>query len=299
MRRWIVAVVALLPVACDRLFGPTFNPDGPHTLKPCEHKEGDVYRVTRTQMADADATATANFRRATNKGLSKEKVVFTDEVLAKPDGGRITRLRRTYEVIERTSLKGTALKSALVGKTVEIDWSEAKPQYEVNGQPPTADQKIELDAEFDGERKDKHHNANMLPDRPVKVGETWAIDKSNFADSLLDIEGVKFEANHARISGKLVSMTQLGATPRATVQFTFRVPIAEFSPPGSNALRADDVSSLTATFTVEFCADGSSPGYQMTHNVRGRAGGGLARNGLFAYHYNESGTIREEPTTKK
>lgn len=298
MRRWLIATLALLPVACDRLLSPTPNPDGPHTLKAYEHKEGDVYRVTRTEMAEADAAASSNFRTSANRGVAKEKVVFTDEVLARPDGGRTTRLRRTYEVIDRTDLKGAAIKSALVGKTVVVDWTEGKPKFEVDGQPPTAEQKRELEAEF-RERKGKTRSPEMLPDRPVKVGETWQIDKTKFTDGLLDVEGVKCDVDHVRVSGKLVSLIQLCGVPRATVEVTVRVPVAEFTVPKSRTFKADDASSLTVTFSVDFCPDGTTPGCQMTHTTRGRVGADLPNNGLFTYHYNESGTYREEPAAKK
>jgi hypothetical protein len=301
MRRWIVAALALLPAACGRLSDTSPSPDATHTLALYEHKEGDVYRVARTKMSETDATATAGHRGMSDKVVVKEKVVFTEELLEKPAGAtRATRLRRTYEAVDKSHSKTGAQKSALMGKVVEVDRTGAKPRYTIDGRSPTPEQAKELDADFGREQTDTLTNADMLPGKPVKVGETWAVDRAKVAASLPQVPAVKFEADHVRVSGKLVSVTPQGGKSQAKVEFTLRMPVAEIRPDNLvRPLKTDAESSLVITVTVEFCPDGSTPGEIVYFDGRGRVGADLPNGGLFTMHYHETGTTSEEMPPKK
>jgi len=300
MRRWLIVTLALLPVGCGPLANFSSNPDGPHTLAISEHKEGDVYRVTWVRTSETDGMAASSGHRGKGgKEETKEKIVFTEEVLEKPAGAkRPTRLRRTYEVVDK-SRSGTAVKSHLVGKTAEVEWADDKPKFKVDGQPPTAEQKKELEREFGNTRSKTTTTADMLPGKPVKVGETWPVDRESFVEGMTDTPGVTFDTAHCRITGKLVKVTNVGGKLQAAVEFTMRVPVSDIEIPGVGGFRADDASRMTVTATVEFCLDGSTPGEWTAYNGQGRVGADLPRNGLITVHYTEAGTIREEPVTKK
>lgn len=298
MRRWIVAALALLPAACGRVADVAAGPDATYTLALYEHKQGDLYRVTRTRMSETDATASAGHRGGTSKVVTKEKVVYTEELLEQPAGAtRATRLRRTYEAVDRTR-SGAAVKSALVGKAVEVDRTGASTKFTIDGRPPTAEQAKEVEADFVAERGETL-TADLLPGRPVKVGETWAIDRGKVAAALPAAEGLKFELEHARASGKLVKVTHHGGRAVATAEFTVRVPVAEIGVPGQPWYKTDGESGLTVILTADFPADGSAPTSLLTHDARGRVGAKLSNNGLLTMHYHATGTTTEEMPPKK
>lgn len=115
-----------------------------------------------------------------------EQIVFTDEYLA-VDGGRATKISRTFDELADSSTKTVSLpdgeggedsqegESELMGTTVVFSWDEDEEAYSAAfGEDEDADEDLLEDLEGDADY------VFMLPGEAVEVGDSWELDASAF-----------------------------------------------------------------------------------------------------------------------
>jgi hypothetical protein len=286
----LVALAAALPAAAA---------DETYTLKLYKEKEGDVIKKTKVSKTDGTVVFAVGEMKGDEKQKGSENSVLTEEVLKWPaDAKRATQLKRTYEKVDKTNDKGDEVKSYLVGKTVVITREKDKATYTVDGKAPTDDQAKELDAEF-GEKSGDFNKHDMMPDKAVKVGDTWKLDMKKVMAAMGDMKGLNADPDKSEFTGKLVKAAKKDGALRGTLEFTLKFVLADF-PLGPNmAVPTEPGSEMVIKATIECCLDGTQPGEKSDLNMKIVVKAKLPMDGKLELNTTVTGTETEEPVKKK
>ena len=278
---------------------PAFAADEAYALKLYKEKDGDVIKKTKKMKTDGTVNVAVAGMKIDEKQKGSENIAYTEEIVAWPaDAKRATKLQRTYEKVDRTSDKGEEVKSYLVGKTVVVDRSKDKPAYTVDGKAPTDDQQKELDAEFN-KKSDDMTKHELMPDKPVKVGDTWKIDKKKVTAAMGDLQGFVFDEDKSEFTGKLVKAAKKDGALHGTIEFTLKFALTEF-PLGPNmSTPADAGSEMTFKVTMDACLDGTMPGEKVEMSMKMMVKAKLPMDGKLEVDSTITGTETEEPAKKK
>ncbi len=294
MARSLTCAALLLAVAL-----PVTAADDAYTIKLYKDKEGDVTKKTTVKKTEGTVSFAVGDMKGNEKQKGKEEVVYTEEILKWPaDAKRATKFSRTYEKVDKTSDRGEEVKSFLAGKTVVVDRSKDKPAFTVDGKPPTDDQQKELDAEF-GEEKSDFDKHDMLPGKPVKVGDTWTLDKKKVLAALGEKTKFGFDEEKSSFTGKLVKAAMKDGALHGTIEFNLKFALTDF-PLGPNMAAATEAGSvMTIKASIDCCLDGTVAGEKsditMTMLVKAK----LPMDGKLEIDSTVSGTETEVPVKKK
>ena len=103
------------------------------------------------------------------------KPIFQEEIVTRPaKAEKTTKLVRKYDVAE-VSKGGKRTVFPYQGKTVTIEKKGDKYTFTVGGKELTGDDVEELQSEFNKHEDIPLEDRDLLPVKPVKVGETWAV----------------------------------------------------------------------------------------------------------------------------
>jgi hypothetical protein len=192
-----------------------------------------AWAVTLTSPADEDAYALKlytpkegdvtklTFRQKT--GATVEEVSYTDEILSqKANAKRLTKLRRTIHSMTRTDAQGKKTDGPLAGKTLVSE---------------------------------------MLPSKPVKVGETWSQDKKKVLASMkgLLLDGTVVDEEKMSFLGKLVRAEKKDGGLYGTIELTSTLPVKKYQLDEQTILNADAGSVVTLQEVLTCRLDGGSP----------------------------------------
>ena len=293
MPRFILFAVLLLAATVGRA-------DDTHSLKFYKAKEGEVYMKTKESKSTGRVTFAVGDQKGNEEQKPSETMVFTEEILTFPkDAKRPTKLKRTYEKVEKKDVKGDEVKSHLVGKTVVIERQNDKWVYTVDGKPPTDDQTKELDADFGDERADAMTPNEMLPGKAVKVGDTWAVDVKKAVESLGDLKGTVFDLEKSSFTGKLVKAETKDGVLRGTVEFTLKLALTDFGLGENQALPTEAGSDMTMKVVMDGCLDGSVPGEKSEMTMKVVVKAKLPMDGKFEMTSTTTAIDTEELAKKK
>lgn len=275
-----------------------------YTLKFYEPKQGDVLKATQDGTMEGKMTLNSG-GKTDEVPLKRGKArVFTIETLAKKPGEPATKVQGTYEKWEDTIESGVT-KSPLVGKTLVVAYpkeGKGKPTFTVDGKPPTDEQAAELAGEIksdDDAAPQFKRVSGLLPARPLKVGDSWAIDADELAKSLAAKMNVKFDVKKSSLTGKLVKAATKDGVTTGSMSFDLKLVINEFTI-GNESVTADRGSAVV--FTVRYddlVLDGSAPGEKMEMTAKMTYGGKMADGGAFAMNVTYTITSSEEAVAKK
>ncbi|MEO2088194.1 MAG: hypothetical protein ABGY75_01680 [Gemmataceae bacterium] len=241
--------------------------DTTYTIKLYQSKAGDVSNETRKMSGDTTfsftPTGQPEQKQTTKEG---EHYQYTETILEKPAGAeRATKLTRTYETAEKTE-RGEMRKLAYQGKTLLIEKGKDKYTFTIDGKPLAAEDAKELDKKFNTPDADRGPaNQELMPTKPVKVGDTWAVDtakaiRSMKADKLYPDEK-KFT-----ITGKLLKAYKKNAAQFGTIEIDTNMPLSE-GDFGGNKVAFKAGSVMRFKMTIDCCIDGSTPGVSSTADV--------------------------------
>jgi hypothetical protein len=300
MPRLLACAAALLAVTL-------VHAEDTYTLKFYESKQGDVLKATQDRKMEGKMTLTSGGKVDEVPLKQGEASAYTHEVLAKKPGDKLsTKVQRTYEKWERTDEKGTTTKSALVGKTVVAEYpkdGKGKATFTVDGKPPTDEQAAELEGEFkvgDDGGPDFKSVPGLLPARPLKVGDAWAINADDLTKAFGErMKGTKFDVKKSSFTGKLVKAATRDGVTTGSLAFDLKFVITEFTI-GTEAVPADAGSAVV--FTVRFddlVLDGSAPGEKMEVTTKVVYNGKPKDGGAFGMNVTYTITSSEEAVAKK
>ncbi len=294
MSRPLCSALALLVAAL-----PVLAADDAYTLKLYKEKAGDAVKVTKVSKNDGTVKAVVGEMKVNDKLKGSEDVTYTDEYLEWPaDAKRATKLKRVYEKVDKTNQKGDAVESALAGKTVVVERAKGKSTYTVDDKAPTEEQRKELDAEFAG-KSDEVNKHDMMPGKPVKVGDTWAIDRKKVMAVMGEMKGFSVDADKCKFTGKLVKAATKDGVLSGTVEVTMTFALTDFPLGENTAVPTEAGSEMTITAAIDCCLDGSTPGEKTTLTMKMAVKAKLPNDGTLEVNTVNSGTETSQPVTKK
>lgn len=261
-RTWAVWAVLVLPAAGAA--------DDAVAIKLKKPAAGDVVRQSKTDGSTEVTTISAGGQTQKQEDQSSTTVAFTDEVL-KADGTatKPIKVRRTYEKAEAVR-KGRPTDLGLKGKTVLIEKPEGKARYEftTDGKPVSKEAADLLDREYNRSGMAAFEDV-MLPAKPVKVNDPWAVDAAEIAKLFADT--MKVDAAKTKVSGTLVKVYDAGGAKFGVIEFSISLAVTGMKSPMGD-LDAAAGSVMTFTVTMDRCIDGSRYGYTSSGTVKGELG---------------------------
>jgi hypothetical protein len=231
--------------------------DQPIAVKVHDPQAGDKIRVTEV----VKDTSTNQFEAGGQKREKVEKkgrsVVYVEDVItAGKPGKKPDKAKRTYESFEVTK-DGKTEKGPLDGKTVQIERKDDKFtfKYADGGSVETA-VAADLDREFNGPGS-LVKSADMLPDKPVKAGDTWELNKGKLLKELSEATRMEFDAGKATATGKLVKTYMKAGKQFGAIETKLTAPIKGLI--GKGGVTVKDGAVLNLAITTDGCIDGSDP----------------------------------------
>jgi hypothetical protein len=225
------------------------------TIKIRKPGVGDVTKDTKTE--DEDNTIVVTVMGMDNKRpeASKSKFVFTDEVLEKPaDAKKPTKIKRTYETAERTK-NGEAVDLGLAGKTVTIEKKGDKYTFTfADGSAVGAAAAELLDKEIN--KKSDVGDEMFIPKKPVKVGDSWAVDLALGAKELEE-GGLTIDKDKSTATVTLSKAYDKGGKKFGVMDVKMTLVVTKASGGGMD-IPMKDGSKLVVEASLDGCIDGTS-----------------------------------------
>jgi hypothetical protein len=234
------------------------------TFKEHTAKVGERTRVTEDVTNTTTTTFAAGGKQVKKVEAKGRSTVYVNEVLEMPASGRRpTKVRRTYEKAVDIA-DGKPTRRATEGKTVLIEKAGDKYTFAVGGGGELGKDAEELEKEFN-KKDEKDSRKDLIPDRPLKPGETWTISKERIVKEL---EGQPLQLDKENVSGggKLVRAYQKDGRQFGVIEITLALPVTGLG--ANNPVAVKTGSKLTITLTGDGCLDGSVPaGTTVTRTV--------------------------------
>jgi hypothetical protein len=234
------------------------NPDKTYTLKLRDRVAGDRFAVTETGAGTTKVTEdVGDGMPKTHETSGSSKYVYTEELLEVPTpGGLPTKARRTYSVAEQTS-DGKPDVAPFQGKSVLIQ--PDKEGYEFRLEPagelifgPHA---MHLGRQYNPVAR-AAKPADLLPGRPVRVGEAWDLDREVVGKRFVR-PGAKLDPAKTTATGKLTRTAVKDGHEFGEITFDLNLALLDDAPPGPE-LRLQPGSTLHLVISAELCIDGTT-----------------------------------------
>jgi hypothetical protein len=229
-----------------------------YVLKLYRAKTGDVVENKQEETGKLNVSFTIGGMEKKDNISNSKKIVFTEEILAKKaEDKHATKLRRTYSVHETTE-NGETTKASFVGKPILIERKADGYSITVNGKPLPEDEAPELYKKFDSTRDDEPENSDFLPEKAVKVGESWTVpkEKSTKMFESLNQDKMKVDTKKSSIQGKLLKTYEKDGARFGVLEIKFQMFITAMDL-GGQELDTTKASVMTVVGTVDTCIDGS------------------------------------------
>jgi hypothetical protein len=260
---------ALFLAAVFGLTAPAPADDAPITLKFKPAKAGDKTKETVDERGLMSIVITAGGEEMTHKVETTEKFEFTEEVIDAPadpkDKKGYSKIKRAYTEAE---IKGDELEGelGLAGNTVVITGKEGKYEYKLDdGGDVSEAAKKYFDEEF---RDTGISDEDMLPDNPVKPGDTWTIDTNKVLSLLPD--GMTGDAAGSSASGKLVKTYMKDGKTYGLIEVTMELVVTKFKQDDDEeAVALKGGSKLVIEMTIDGCVDGTTHEGTVKQTVKG------------------------------
>jgi hypothetical protein len=201
--------------------------------------------------------------KATNQekiNIIKEEV-FTESVIEKGDK-RPKKFKRAY-----TKAIGKDGKPASYeGRTVVFEWKGARYQVSVEGKEDLPEKNLaDLARKAQREREDDLSQF-FSPDKPVKVGDTWPLDKVRLAEVFG--QGAELAKDQSRAEATLLRVSKKGDNQFGVIGLDIKLAFKSFE-----GLKFDEPLTFTVKGTLDTAIDGSSTAAKMslTGMLKGKA----------------------------
>jgi hypothetical protein len=262
------------------VLAPTVTAQDAVEIKFAQPKVGERVKVTVEEQTERIVKGKPIGPKDPN-GTTIRSFVYVDEPLEiAPGAAKPTRLKRTYEkaTIElKPASKEEDSSSTLpfAGKSVLIEKKGEKYTFSMDGMALTSSAAPEdmaarvLTAEFNLSRK-QDPQALLLPNKPVKPGDTWKLDTDKVIRTFLS-PGPKPDKTKLEATGKLVKVYKVGDAQFGAFELKVIAPIPE----QTKVPNKEQEGLLSVTLTAELCIDGTTRAGKITivqkvkYNVNG------------------------------
>jgi hypothetical protein len=220
-------------------------------------QKGDTALVTRQEQQNVTVTvAGANIPVPANK--EKAHYVYQETILEITPGKRKpTRLRRQYQKAE-VKADGQTRGLAYQGKTVLIEKKDAKYHFRIEGgQALTGADAQYLDREFNQSPETQiDFNQLVLPGKPVRIKESWAINVKALARDLEKLVYLEVDAAKSSGKGKLVRVYHKGGRRFGVMEMHLEL-TGKALKIGEIKLDLNAGSRMNLKLALDVCIDGS------------------------------------------
>jgi hypothetical protein len=202
-------------------------------------------------------------------------LAYADEILD-VDKGEITRYRRRFETATETLDDASPTELSVHGKTALVDMQGGKRQISWEGSEPISDSLTQHLEEAFKSGKDKLAGLasfEPLPDRPVKVGESWNIDVTAMVKQCETKHGCKLTG--ATGLGTLREVYQGAKGPCAKVDVRISIPLRTIKN-GNRLIDLNEGSGSTLEATYDFALANSDSHFASTMCLNFQAAGSNA-----------------------
>lgn len=224
---------------------------------------GDV-TVCEDSVTSSMATRKLNSAGdAINEGRSRtsRQIAFRDTVLeTDAKTGQATRLRRQCDkAILEDGGKGSVLPYHARIFTVERSGETCRVRFE--GEAPPTEFVAQMEASFAKMKGREEIVRSLLPNRAVRVGDSWQFDAAPLLAAWPKPPQVRFTSAAAG-SGKLREVSDRGGRRHGIMDFTVIAPVAgvEF---GGHKAEVESDNCLKIDVTLDACIDGTSAAYTL------------------------------------
>jgi hypothetical protein len=260
-----------------------------YTIKLKSHPdEGkSVVQTSTDRLVNSDKLIAADGKVLNEqKGTQVKETVFTETVLEKGDKGpKKFKLKYT-----KTTGKATALE----GRTVVFEWKDGRYEASVEGKPNLPEKDLADVARKCSQVFEYDLSKLLLPDKPVKVGDTWSFGT---ASTLGGFVGQKDGVDKDETSGKakLLRVYKNGDSQFGVIELDIRLVYKTFP-----ELTLEKSLTLHIKGTLDTAIDGSSTAgkLNLTSTMRGK--GTVERGGMkFTVELSNDRSLKEERSEEK
>jgi hypothetical protein len=233
--------------------------DKTYTIKVYNPQEGDLVKETskKTEKGENIVTIMGNTTNTpVNTGSQQE---FTEKVLKvgkdarKPISGE-----RKYSVSQKRGPMDMEMKATpLQGKTFVYKLADGKYSFTLDGKDATAEDVGDVAAEF-GEKVKAPKSEDMLPEKPVKVGDTWKLSREKVFKPIAEAlkASMTLDEENAVLTGKLLAVSEKNGAVYGKMEFIFELTPLVVTGGGMN-IPLEKGSQLKVTTTIEIPIDGT------------------------------------------
>ncbi|MGL6072857.1 MAG: hypothetical protein ACRC8S_01720 [Fimbriiglobus sp.] len=165
---------------------------------------------------------------------------------------------RVYQEAKKSKNKSDAMESDMLeGKTLRYEMVDGQYQLKLDGKEILVEELGEFGTSFKS-YKTSPKNQNMIPDKPVKVGESWKLNEEKVMKLIFEkfkSSGMIIDESKTKGTGKLLAVSEKNGTTYGKLQFTFEVPLVKIVK-GDTILEEGSFSSFRVT--IDTPIDGSN-----------------------------------------
>ena len=224
-------------------------------LKP--EAVGDRIKVTKSDVSKNSAIIDVMGQKNENAEKKTVKFSYTEELLERDVKAKVsTKLKRTYTQAEKT-VDGAKTKFSYLDKTVLIVRVDGKFTFTVNGDELDDDEAEDLNEEFNKKDEVPLHDEDLLPKKPVKIGEPWVVDTAMVVKSFESVVPFTLDVEKSKVVGKLLKAYTKDDKQFGTIEMTVTLVVKEFKLDGQE-IELKPGSTMLITSITEQCIDGTS-----------------------------------------
>ncbi|MGL6072856.1 MAG: hypothetical protein ACRC8S_01715 [Fimbriiglobus sp.] len=249
----------ILLTACFALglMGLTMAQDKTYTLKTYVPKDGDVFEEKNKRVDKGTNTVTIMGNTMKSPIETGSETEFVEKIIKMDPKKKIpSQGERSYKVAKKRGPMDTEMSSGIVeGKTVTFQSVDGKLKFTLDGKDITAEKLGEFGGEFES-RNNAPQSQEMLPEKAIKVGESWKLNQEKVMKPLFEIfkKGVTIDEAKATGNGKLIAVFDKAGVPYGKLQYVFELPLKTLVN-GNMDLEAG--SQVLLTMTIETPIDGT------------------------------------------
>lgn len=218
---------------------------------------GKSYVVKDTDTASNSVTVSDADGKVLQQQKSKteDEAVYTTTIIEKGDK-RPTKFKRAYEKASRTT-DGKKAARPFEGRTVLFELKDGKYQVSAEGTPAIDQGALDELAEKVNGTDDG--DEILLPKKPVKVGDKWALDAKAMEKSFAKDGKMALDPEKSKGEGTLVKVYLKDGKQYGVVEYTIKLAIKS-----AGEVKFEAPATMDVKATMDAVIDGSSGAGRMT-----------------------------------
>ena len=245
----LIVGAGILPVGADD--------EKTYEIKLKPEAAGDRINVTKSDVSKNSAIIDVMGQKNENVEKKTVKFSYTEELLERDVKAKVsTKLKRSYTQAEKT-VDGAKTKFSYLDKTVLVVRVDGKFTFTVDGDELDDDEAEDLNEEFNKKDEVPLHDEDLLPKKPVKIGETWVVDTAMVVKSFESVVPFTLDVEKSKVVGKLLKVYQKDDKQFGTIEMNVTLVVKEFKLDGQE-IELKPGSTMVITSITEQCIDGTS-----------------------------------------